>query len=129
VAAAGAAARLLAGLADVVVHAAILVVLAAGSRLLGVTGLLPWPPLLFCLALFSFLYSVVPLAFWGQTPGMAWRGLVARGSHDEPLAFGQAARRWLGSLLTAFLAGLPLLLAPRRRTLSDLVSGSLTCRK
>ena len=25
---------------------------------------------------FSFLYTVLPLAFWGHTPGMAWAGIA-----------------------------------------------------
>jgi len=115
--------RFVAGLADFAVHLAVGVVMIGGSRLLGVERT-PWPPLLVCLTLFSFVYFVVPMAFWGNTPGMAWRGLQARARGGEPLSFGQAARRWLGVLLSASLLGLPVLGALRGRTLTDVLSGS-----
>ncbi len=117
--------RLAAGLADLAVHAAVAVLLVAGSRALGVPGTPPWPPLAVCLILFSFVYFVVPLAFWGNTPGMAWRGLQARSRGGEPLSFGQATRRWLGALVTTALLGLPALVAWRGRSLADLASGSI----
>jgi uncharacterized RDD family membrane protein YckC len=120
--------RVLAGLADLAVHCAVAVILVAGSRLLGVERALPWAPFALCLGLFSFLYFVVPLAFWGNTPGMAWRGLQARARSGEPLSFAQATRRWLGAMVTAALAGLPALGALRGRTLSDLLSGSFVRR-
>jgi uncharacterized RDD family membrane protein YckC len=116
--------RLLAGLADFAVHLAVGVLLVAGSRALGVERTPPWPPIALCLLLFSFVYFVVPLAFWGNTPGMAWRGLQARSRGGEPLAFGQATRRWLGAIVTALLAGVPALGALRGRSFTDLVSGS-----
>lgn len=121
--------RFVAGLADLAVHVAVGVVLVGGSRLLGVERTPPWPPLAVCLALFSFVYFVVPLAFWGNTPGMAWRGLQARARGGEPLSFGQAARRWLGALLSAALLGLPVLGALRGRTLTDALSGSWVRRQ
>ncbi len=77
---------------------------------------------------FSFLYTVVSLAFWGQTAGMAWFGLTARESPQFPLSFTQACIRWLGGLLTLSLAGLPLLLALGGRSLSDRLSRSKTFR-
>ncbi len=116
--------RTLAGLADLAVHIAVAILLVVGSRLMGVERALPWAPFALCLGLFSFLYFVVPLAFWGNTPGMAWRGLQARSRSGEPLSFGQATRRWLGTLVTTALAGLPALGALRGRTLADLLSGS-----
>lgn len=125
---AGLAPRLAAGLADLAVHAGIAVLLVSGSRALGVSGAPPWPPLVLCLALFSFLYFVVPLAFWGKTPGMAWRGLQARARNGQPLSFGQAARRWLGAIVTVLLAGLPALAALADRSLTDLLSGSVVRR-
>ena len=85
-----------------------------------------WPAVALFLLSFSFLYTVVPLAFWGHTPGMAWAGLDARGRDGEPLAFDQTARRWIGGILTLLLLGLPLLLAFGGRSLSDLLSGSET---
>lgn len=125
---AGFAPRLAAGLADLAVHAGVAVLLVAGSRALGVSGAPPWPPVALCLVLFSFLYFVVPLAFWGKTPGMAWRGLQARARNEQPLSFGQATRRWLGAVVTVLLAGLPALAALAGRSLTDLVSGSLVRR-
>jgi uncharacterized RDD family membrane protein YckC len=121
-------ARLLAGLADLAVHLALAVALLFGSRLLGVeAGLGDWPALVLFLLVFSFLYTVLPLAFWGQTPGMAWAGLVARAAGGESLTFGQTARRWLASLLTVALLGLPAFLAAGGgRSLSDRLSGSET---
>jgi len=120
----GLAPRALSGLADLSVHVAVAVLLVAGSRALGVERALPWPPLAICLLLFSFVYFVVPLAFWGNTPGMAWRGLQARARGGAPLSFGQASRRWLGGLLTVLGAGIPALGALRGRSFADLLSAS-----
>ncbi|MEM7480526.1 MAG: RDD family protein [Acidobacteriota bacterium] len=78
------------------------------------------------LVVFSFVYSVVSLAFWGQTPGMAIAGVVARAPGDQPLTFGQTGMRWLGGLLTVALAGLPFLLSLTGRSLADRLSGSET---
>jgi|SRR5215213_4519746 len=124
---AGLVSRLAAGAADLLVHAAILMVLLIGTRLLGVRPTLSDAPALglFLLA-FSFLYTIVPLAFWGHTLGMAWAGLVAQNRDGEPLTFDQTARRWLGALLTLAAAGLPLLVALSGRSLADLLSGSVT---
>jgi uncharacterized RDD family membrane protein YckC len=123
----GAGSRLAAGAADLLVHVAVAVVLLVGTRMMGVRPVIEdWPALAVFLLSFSFLYMVVPLAFWGHTLGMAWAGLVARNRDGEPLTFDQTARRWFGGLLTLALAGLPLLLTGRRRSLSDLLSGSAT---
>ncbi len=119
--------RLMAGAADLLVHAAIAVAAVAGSRLLGARpGSADWPPIALFLLTFSFLYTVLPLAFWGQTLGMAWAGLTARSRDGEALTFDQTARRWLGALTTAATLGLPLLATAGRRSLSDRVSGSAT---
>ncbi len=78
---------------------------------------------------FSFVYSVMPLAFWGRTPGMALARVLSRGADGGPLTFGQTALRWLAGLLTVALAGLPLLLslpALGGRSLADRLSGSHT---
>lgn len=124
---AGLLSRLAAGAADLLVHAAVAVGVLVGCRAMGVRPILDdWPALALFLLAFSFLYTVVPLAFWGHTPGMAWAGLDARGRDGEPLAFDQTARRWLGVVLTLLLAGLPLLLALGGRSLSDFLSGSET---
>lgn len=123
----GAGSRIAAGAADLLVHAAMAVLVLVGTRMLGVHPVLAdWPALGIFLLAFSFLYMVVPLAFWGHTLGMAWAGLVARNQDGEPLTFDQTARRWLGGLLTLGLAGLPLLLTGTRRSLTDRLSGSAT---
>jgi uncharacterized RDD family membrane protein YckC len=119
--------RLGAGLADLLVHAAVLVGALLGTRWMGVKPdpVRDWPALALFLASFSFLYTVLPLAFWGQTLGMAWTRISSRNRDGEPLTFDQTARRWLGGLVTAALLGLPSLVSSRR-SLSDLVSGSAT---
>jgi uncharacterized RDD family membrane protein YckC len=76
---------------------------------------------------FSFLYQIFPLAFWGRTPGMARVGLVARGRDGKSLSFSQAVMRWLASLLTVGLLGLPwILTATTGRSLADRLSDSQT---
>jgi uncharacterized RDD family membrane protein YckC len=126
---AGLGSRLAAGLADLLVHAAVIALALAGARLLGATPTLAeWPPLAIFLLSFSFLYTILPLAFWGQTLGMTWAGLLSRNRDGEPLTFDQTARRWLGGLLTTATLGLPLLVASKGRTLTDLLSGSSTLR-
>lgn len=122
--------RLRAGVGDLVVLGAVGAAAALGARALG-GSLAPreLPALLAFLLAFSFLYCVVSLAFWGQTPGMAWSGLVARTDEVEPLSFGQTALRWLGHWLTWTLAGIPALLAgfgAEGRSLADRLSGSST---
>ncbi len=121
-------ARWLAGLADLAIHLGVAVALLFGARLLGVrAGLGDWPALVVFLLVFSFLYHVLPLAFWGRTPGMAWAGLTARTGEGESLTFSQTARRWLGALVTLSAFGLPALLAfAGGRSLTDRVSGSET---
>jgi len=118
---------------DLLVHLALGLVLLAGSRILG-TPLLALENLgaVVFLGVFSFLYTVIPLAFWGQTPGMVRAGLVARslegqGGEAGALTFGQTALRWLSGLLTVALLGLPSLLVwVGGRSLADRVSGSQT---
>jgi uncharacterized RDD family membrane protein YckC len=123
----GAGSRIAAGGADLLVHVAVLVVALVGTRMMGVRPVLAdWPALGSFLLAFSFLYIVVPLAFWGHTLGMAWAGLVARNQDGEPLTFDQTARRWLGGLLTLGFLGFPLLLTGTSRSLTDWLSGSAT---
>jgi uncharacterized RDD family membrane protein YckC len=118
--------RFAAGGADLLIHGAVLVAAVAGCVLLGVRPTLPdWPALGLFLLAFSFLYTVVPLAFWGYTPGMAWARLTTQSDDGEPLTFGQTAVRWLGGVLTAAFLGLPLLLFGKR-SLSDRLSHSQT---
>jgi len=127
---AGWSSRVLASLAD---GAFLGIALVGGG--LGATFLGVWPdtdalaPLALFALVFSFVYSVVPLAFWGRTPGMAAAGLVSRDDDGGPLTFGQTGLRWLGGLLTLAAAGLPLLLALGPlggRSLADRLSGSQT---
>lgn len=124
---AGLGARARGGLGDLAILAGVGVVAAAGARALEAPiGWSQLPALLGFLLSWSFVYYVVALAFWGQTPGMAWAGVVARTTDDEPLSFGQTARRWAATWLTWALAGLPGLLALGGRSFADRASGSLT---
>jgi uncharacterized RDD family membrane protein YckC len=120
--------RLAAAAADLLVHAAVTVLALLGCVYLGVMpALRDWPAVTVFVLAFSFLYTVVPLAFWGHTLGMTWAGLRAENADGEPLSFDQTARRWLGALLTVATLGLPLLLAlAGGRSLADRLSGSHT---
>lgn len=119
--------RVASGAADLLVHLAVAVVALAGCRYLGVfPEVRDWPAFAVFLLSFSFLYTVVPLAFWGHTLGMTWAGLTTESAAGEPLSFDQTARRWLGALLTLVVLGLPLLLAIGGRSLADRLSGSRT---
>ena len=118
--------RAIAGCADLAAIASALLAAAVGARAIGHDGPWAWPPLALFLLAFSFLYATVPLAFWGQTPGMAWRGLVAKSVDGDGLTFPQTFRRWLGGVLTVAIGGLPLLLALSGRSFADRLSGSRT---
>lgn len=118
---------------DLAIHGALGLILLAGSRILGTPlSALENLGVAVFLAVFSFLYTVIPLAFWGQTPGMVRAGLVARslegqGGEAGALTFGQTALRWLSGLLTVALLGLPSLLVwVGGRSLTDRLSGSQT---
>ena len=82
------------------------------------------PALGLFLASFSFVYFVVPLAFWGRTPGMARAQLVARSKRQDPLTIQQALFRWLGFLLVAGSAGVLGLLTLAGISPADLISRS-----
>ncbi len=119
--------RLLGGLADLAAQLLMLGLAIAATHVQEVVvTVADWGPFGVLALVFSFLYWVVPLAFWGQTPGMAWVGHTARSASGEPLSFGQTFRRWFGSILTLALAGLPLLLALTGRSLTDRISDSRT---
>lgn len=119
--------RLLAGLLDLALHAAVLGLAVAAADAMGVRPRAAHVPALVAfLLLFSFLYHLVPLAFWGRTPGMASLGLVARSREDKPLSFAQAARRWLAALITLLSLGLAWLAEP---SLADRLSNSSTRRR
>lgn len=119
--------RLRASVGDLLMLAATAALAAVGAGALGapLTPATLLPLGLFVLS-WSFVYFVIPLAFWGQTPGMSWAGVVARTEEEEPLAFGQTVRRWLGTWLTWATFGLPGLLALGGRSLCDRLSGSRT---
>ena len=119
--------RLGAALLDLAVMAAAAVALLAGAALLGARPTADdWPPFLLPWLIFSFLYHVVPLAFWGRTPGMASMGLTARHIDGGGLSFGQAIARWLATLVTTALLGLPGLAATTGRSATDWASRSIT---
>ena len=127
---AGVGARLAGGLIDLLVHVALAGILIGGSSLLDApVGLRHALPLGFAAAIFSFVYHVVPLAFWGRTPGMAVAGLRARTLEDEPLSLPQATKHWLALLLTVATAGLGVLLALGGRSLADRLSRSQTLQE
>jgi len=93
------------------VAAALLAATAGRGRTLEVSGLL-WTGV-FALYL-SFFSTVVPLILFGKTVGMALTGLTARGPKGSvPITAAQSARRWLGTALTLFTLGVPLLFTGR----------------
>jgi hypothetical protein len=117
--------RVAAGIADLCVHAAALAAALAAMQLVEIPLYRSqWPALGLFLLVFSFIYHVIPLAFWGHTPGMIWAGLVARGANAERLTFGQTGLRWIGALITVCAGGLPALPAIWRRSFADWLSGS-----
>lgn len=125
--------RLLGGFFDLLVHAVVLALLLGATWMLGTwSPEVPpradqWVALGLFLLLFSFLYTVIPLAFWGRTPGMSRVHHAARAEDGEPLTFGQTVRRWLAALFTLALGGLPLVLAlGERRSPADRLSASET---
>jgi uncharacterized RDD family membrane protein YckC len=116
--------RMAGAVLDLAVHLAVLAAAVAGSSWLGVSpGRLSLLPLLLLVGCFSFVYHVLPLTFWGHTPGMARVGLVARSIGGGPLSIGQAVRRWLGALLSVVSLGLLFALI-KERSLADRLSGS-----
>jgi RDD family protein len=120
-------ARLFAGLVDLGVHVAVAALALGGARLLEVRPApAQLPAFALLLLVFSLFYTVVPLAFWGKTPGMAAVGLACQAGDDLPLTFAEALRRWLAELVTVLGLGLPGLLAlgGARRSLADRWSGS-----
>lgn len=123
--------RWLGGGLDVLTLLGVGIVLTLGTLALG--GGMGWAdmlPVALFLLLFSFVYTVIPLAFWGQTPGMIRAGLVARSGESDPLTFGQTALRWVGGLVTVATLGLPTLLVLfGGRSLTDRLSGSDTYQK
>lgn len=121
--------RLLAGLADLLVLAAVVAFLMTGLVFWEVALRWSlWPGFIVFSAFFSFVYTTVPLAFWGQTPGMALVGIRARDLEDRALSFGQTALRWLAAVASALLIGLPTLVLPAGLSIGDRISHSRTLR-
>ncbi len=119
--------RFAAGLADVVILGLFgALELASGAILLE----LRFPPAaLLGLGAFLFLAALVLLVLvpfvWGATPGMALADLRVSAADGGSPTLSAASLRFLGALLTAALAGVPLLVAAfdrKGRTLSDLLS-------
>lgn len=118
--------RLQAGLADLSFVALVGAVVAVGVSLAG-TALTPRTLagiLLFALD-FSFLYMLLPLAFWGRTPGMAWVGVRLVADDGGLPTFRRCAVRWIVAVLTVASLGLLALVALiGRRSLGDRLSRS-----
>ncbi|MDH3743883.1 MAG: RDD family protein [Acidobacteriota bacterium] len=118
-------ARFSAAILDLGTLVAGLAVAVGGASVLGIRPTLAlWPPLVLFLLSFSFLYTVMPLAFWGKTPGMAYARIVCRGNDGLPLTIPQTVLRWAGLVIVYAGAGLPALLALSGVSLSDLLSRS-----
>jgi hypothetical protein len=74
----------------------------------------------------SFFATVVPLALFGRTLGMALSDLTARAAGAPRVHSGEGTRRWLGTLATLATLGLPLLFTRTDReapSLADRMSG------
>ena len=116
--------RVTSAVLDLAVHLGALGAAIGGCWFLGVPpNQLSFLPMLLLIGCFSFVYHVLPLTFWGHTPGMARVGLVARSLDGGPLTIAQAVRRWLGALLNVACLGLLFALS-RQRSVSDLLSRS-----
>lgn len=121
--------RWAAGTLDLAAHLVVLAAAVAGSWALGAApARAALPPLALFTAAFSFVYHVMPLTFWGRTPGMAGTGLIARAADGGPLTINQAVKRWLGAVFNVASLGFPFLVS-RNRSLADLFSRSQVARK
>jgi len=80
----------------------------------------------------SFFATVVPLVLFGRTVGMSLAGIAARDDGaGRLLTPSEAARRWVGTLLTFGGLGLPLFWTardPEAPTLADRLSGRTLVR-
>jgi len=122
--------RVAADLLDLGVALAVLAAAWIGALAMGIRADLGSSPAFLALgAVFSFLYQTVPLAFWGATPGMARRDLVARTAGGGGISFRQAMLRWAGWAVTLALGGVPYLVALSGRSLADHASASRTLRR
>lgn len=119
--------RLLASALDAVAMLLTLGLLVAFSLAMGVD--VEWADLPLYLPTwlaFGFFYQVLPLLFWGRTPGMTLVGIESSDRRGGPLTFQQATLRWLAGLVTWSLAGIPGTLAFTGRSLVDRASRSRT---
>ncbi|MCH9650712.1 MAG: RDD family protein [Deltaproteobacteria bacterium] len=117
--------RLFAGVVDLTVHGAVLLLVLIGELALGIQpSWAQWPAFAVFLLAFSFPYAAIALAFWGQTPGMSVAGFEVRTADGENLTLPQTALRWFAAVLSYGLLGLPLVLAITGRSLGDLLSRS-----
>jgi hypothetical protein len=73
----------------------------------------------------SFFATVIPLALFGKTIGMALTGLTARGDSEAPLTMSESSRRWLGTLIALAGLGVPLLIGrePGLPSMADRLAG------
>jgi hypothetical protein len=112
-----------------VVLVALLAAFAARGRTPRISGL-GWTAL-FALIV-SFFAIVVPLVLFGRTVGMALAGLVARDDGSgRRLTPSEAARRWVGTLVTLAGIGVPVLWTardPAFSTPADRLSGRTLVR-
>jgi uncharacterized RDD family membrane protein YckC len=109
---------------------AVLLVAVVGMRLLRVPiGIEALPGLALMIFVFSLVYFVIPLAFWGGTLGMRLAGIISRSEDGLALSLGQAFRRWLGAWTTVVLLALPLFLLITERSLADRISASATWQR
>ena len=98
-----------------------------GELLFGIDGELgpPWATILF--VAWALLYSIVPLAMTGRTPGKALVGLRVVRRDGQPLHLRQAVVRAVVLPFSFTLLGLGLLgalIGRERRTLHDVAAGS-----
>jgi uncharacterized RDD family membrane protein YckC len=117
--------RLIAGLADLAILFAWTALVggaaAALTRSAPAGALVP----VACLGLlFSFVYTVLPLALWRRTAGMALAGLTVSTERRGAISLAQGAGRWVGGLVTMAGGGLPAALLVTGRSLGDRLSGS-----
>lgn len=86
-------------------------------------------PALFLLALFAFLYFLVPEALWGCTPGKYAAGIRVVRADGAPCGFMPALARNIMRVVDmqfCCLAGLiSILLSPRRQRLGDRLAGTV----
>lgn len=117
--------RLVAGIADLSILAlwTSLVGVAAAALLDGAIRSAALPLLGFGV-LFSLVYTVLPLALWRRTAGMAMVGLACAGPGRGAVSLTQGVLRWLGAFATVAGLGLPAALLWTGRSLGDRLSTS-----